>query len=100
MLLRNQKNIKLGDFSSHFKASSTTVAGTDGTKEIKRRVEKIPGFEEKQMTKTAEADKKESEPLKAKVIDSAVIEEVGKKAENISKFECDEYVTLPLVSHG
>ncbi|XP_050687632.1 protein Spindly-B-like isoform X1 [Eriocheir sinensis] len=64
----------------------TTKKGTDSAKEMKRRVEKIPGFEEHQTaSSTAETDStmsRESVPLKEKLIDPTTMQEVEKQAEN------------------
>lgn len=56
---------------------------------MKRRVEKIPGFEEHQTaSSTAETDStmsRESVPLKEKLIDPTTMQEVEKQAENTGK---------------
>lgn len=69
----------------------TNILGADTAKEMKRRVEKIPGFEEHQTaSSTVEADSttlRESVPLKEKLIDPTTMQEVEKQAENAGKSE-------------
>ncbi|KAK8382598.1 hypothetical protein O3P69_015435 [Scylla paramamosain] len=82
--------VKLDDFTS----KKGEMAGSE-IKEIKRVVEKLPGFDAQQpnTTNIAEADsttQSEAMPLKEKLLDPTTMQEITKHAKNISTKDASE----------